>query len=313
MIMPTLKRRFKVLGKQGFRTIFELSQHLGVDILPRHYYSEIPDVNDLRGDDAWKQPRSMVGVNGVAIPDQLRFVADCCPPAVVDRLRSGDIHSHACTQNGEAGFGPVEADFLHAFIATRRPRKVVQVGCGVSTAVILRAAEEAGYTPEIICIEPYPTGFLCAADREQKIELVPRKAQKVPLELLTELGEDGFLFVDSSHTVKPGSEVNRLVLEVLPRLVPGSWVHFHDIFFPYDYQRGLLSDELFFCNESVLLQAFLTNNPRFTIRASLSMLHYSAPEELRRYLPNYQPAANEHGLKRSEDHFPASTYLQVIA
>jgi len=313
MIMPTLKRRFKVFGKQGLRTIFELSQHLGVDILPRHYYSEIPDVNDLRGHDEWKQPRSMVGINGIAIPDQLQFVRDCCPPPVVQRLGAGDIHPQACLKNGESGFGPVEADFLHAFIASRRPRRIVQVGCGVSTAVILRAAEEANYTPELLCIEPFPTEFIRAADRAERIELVPRKAQKVPLEVLTELDGDDFLFVDSSHTVKPGSEVNRLILEVLPRLKRGTWVHFHDIFFPYDYQRGLLSDELFFCNESVLLQAYLTNNPRYTIRASLSMLHYAAPDELREYLPNYHPAENEQGLKRSEDHFPASTYLQVIA
>jgi hypothetical protein len=313
MIMPTLKRRLKVFGKQGFRTIFELSQHLGVDVLPRHYYSEIPDVNDLRGDDDWKQPRSMFGINGVDISDQLRFIGNCCPPRVVQRLGAGDIHPRACAENGEPGFGPVEADFLYAFIVTRRPRRIVQVGCGVSTAVILLAADEADYCPEILCIEPYPTPFIRAADRAERIELVQRKAQKVPLDVMTELGENDFLFVDSSHTVKPGSEVNRLILEVLPRLKLGAWVHFHDIYFPYDYQRGLLSDELFFCNESVLLQAYLTNNARYTIRVSLSMLHYAATDALRAYLPNYRPAENEHGLKRSDDDFPASTYLQVIA
>jgi hypothetical protein len=313
MLMPTLRRRFKNFGKQGFRTIFELTQHLGIDILPRHFYSEIPDVNELRADDRWKQPRSMVGINGIAIGDQLRFVAECCPPPRVRRLEADDVHLHACIRNGEPGFGPVEADFLYAFIATCRPGRIVQVGCGVSTAVLLLAAQEARYTPEIICVEPYPTEFLRAADRAEQIELVPKKAQDVPLELLTDLGHGGCLFVDSSHTVKPGSEVNRLILEVLPRLTAGDWVHFHDIFFPYDYQRGLLADELFFCNESVLLQAFLTNNSRYTIRASLSMLHYAAPDELRNYLPRYQPAQNEYGLKRSDDHFPASTYLQVIA
>jgi predicted O-methyltransferase YrrM len=313
MIMPTLKRRFKTFGKQGLRTIFELSQHLGVDILPRHYYSEIPDFQDLRGEDDWKQPRSMVGINGIDIPDQLAFVRDCCPAPLVKRLASGDIHSYACTENGESGFGPVEADFLHAFIASHRPRRIIQVGCGVSTAVILRAAKEVSYTPELLCIEPFPTEFIRAADRAERIELVPRKAQRVPLEVLTELDGGDLLFVDSSHTVKPGSEVNRLILEVLPRLKRDTWVHFHDIFFPYDYQRGLLADELFFCNESVLLQAYLTNNPRYTIRASLSMLHYAAPDALQECLPNYQPAKNEQGLKRSEDHFPASTYLQVIA
>jgi len=57
------------------------------------------------------------------------------------------------------GFGPTEADFLYCFIATKRPRKIVQVGCGVSTAVILLAAQEAGYKPEVVCIEPYPSRF----------------------------------------------------------------------------------------------------------------------------------------------------------
>src|SRR5262249_12511849 len=153
-------------------------------------------------------------------------------------------HPRACDDNGEAGFGPVEADFLDAFITTERPARIVQVGCGVSTSIILRAAGDAGYKPEIVCVEPYPTEYLRRAEREGQIEPGAEKAQKVPRELLPGLGDSGFLFVDSTHTGKPGSEVNRLILEVLPRLARGSWVHFHDIYFPYDYQPGLLSDEL---------------------------------------------------------------------
>ena len=143
------------------------------------------------------------------------------------------------------------------------------------------------------------------------MQLIPEKAEAVAMETLTDLGEGGFLFVDSTHTVKPGSEVNRLILEVLPRLAPGSWVHFHDIYFPYDYQRGLLDDELFFCNETPLLHAFLINNASVTIRASLSMLHHADPERLRRSLPNYCPARNDHGLRVSDGDFPASIYLEV--
>ncbi len=110
----------------------------------------------------------------------------------------------------------------------------------------------------------------------------------------------------------PGSEVNRLIFEVLPRLRAASWVHFHDIYFPYDYQRGLLDDELFFCNETALLHAFLINNESFVIRSSLSMLHHADPSRLRRSLPNYWPAANDHGLRTSPGDFPASIYLEVV-
>jgi Methyltransferase domain len=307
----TPARRLKNLGKRQLRRLFEVVQRCGFDLLPRHAYSQVPDIRELRSNDSWKRPRSMVGVQGIDLSTQFDFVETCCSPATVERLRRDDLYSQACELNGEAGFGVPDAEFLYAFIRTIRPNKIVQVGCGVSTGIIVMAAAEARYQPEIICIEPYPTDFLVRADRERTIRLVIAKAQDVPQATLTDLGDEGLLFIDTTHTVKPGSEVNRFILEVLPRLSSGNWVHFHDIYFPYDYQRGLLDDELFFSNESVLLHAFLINNPAFTIRAALSMLHFGDPQRLQLLLPNYRPACDDHGLRTSNGHFPASTYLQV--
>jgi hypothetical protein len=252
----------------------------------------------------------MIGVRGADVEEQFDFLEACCTPQSVARCRRGDVFAQACAANGEPGFNPTDADFLHCFIRSVRPRKVVQVGCGVSTAIILNAAAESDDSPEIVCIEPYPTDFLKRAAQAGQIRLVVEKAQSVAVEELTRLGENGFLFVDSTHTVKPGSEVNRLIFEVLPRLESGSWVHFHDIYFPYDYQRGLLDDELFFSNESALLHAFLIDNAKFTIRTSLSMLHHADPARLARSLPNYRPSGNDHGLRASAGDFPASIYLQ---
>jgi hypothetical protein len=308
---PTPVRRVKDLGKRGLRRLFEVGQRLGFDLLPRHFYSQIPDIRQLRANDSWKRPRSMVGVQGIDLSTQFDFAETCCSPPTVERLRRSDVFARACTLNGESGFGVADAEFLFGFIQTIQPQKIVQIGCGVSTGVMLMAAAEAHYHPEIVCVEPYPTEFLDRASREQAIRLVKAEAQNVPLEILTDLGDEGFLFVDSTHTVKPGSEVNRLILEVLPRLNSGDWVHFHDIYFPYDYQRGLLDDELFFSNESALLHAFLIHNTAFTLRAALSMLHFADPERLKRLLPSYLPAGNDHGLRATAGHFPASTYLQV--
>ncbi len=249
-----MRRRLKTLGKRGLRQLFELGQRVGVDVLPRHFYSQIPDIRELRREGAWKSPYSMFGVAGAEVDSQFELLESCCTSEILSRLRRGDIYRDACLANGEAGFGSVDADFLFGFIQSIRPRRIVQIGCGVSTAVILGAARElietVDYHPEILCIEPYPTEFLKNAERTGAIRLIGEMAQTVSLETLTDLGERGFLFVDSTHAVRPGSEVNRLILEVLPRLNPGSWVHFHDIYFPYDYQRGLLTDELFFSNES---------------------------------------------------------------
>ena len=311
---PSLKRRLKNQAKRGLRHLFELGQRVGVDILPRHFYSEVPDIRALRNDRAWRVPRSMVGVHGTEIDAQFEFVESCCfgPEGIRSQLADGAIHRDACDANGEPGFSATDAEFLHAFIRSIRPRRVVQVGCGVSTAVILKAARASGFTPEIRCVEPYPTPFLIEAHRRGEIELVAEPAQTVALETLTDLGDHGFLFVDSTHTVKPGSEVNRLILEALPRLRPGTWVHFHDIYLPYDYQRGLLDDELFFCNETALLLAFLTGNDSYRVRASLSMLHYADAQRLRQSLPRYTPAACENGLRTGPGDFPASIYLEVL-
>jgi hypothetical protein len=309
-----MSRRLRNLGKGSLHRLFEVGQRVGVDVLPRHFYSSVPDLRALQGSAHWRRALTMVGVDGADPDRQLEFVAECCTEAICRRLARGDIASHAIHANGEPGFGPVEADFLYAFVASKRPKKVVQVGSGMSTAVILLAAREHELPIEVVCVEPYPNKFLTTTARSGAIRLIPEKAQLVALEEFLALGEGDLFFVDSTHTVQPGSEVNRIILEVLPRLPAGVHVHFHDITFPYDYTRGLLTGDFFFPGESTLLHAFLVNNARVSVSASLSMLHYQRPTELRRFLPNYVPRPSSDGLDvpGEEGHFPSSAYLHVV-
>jgi hypothetical protein len=305
-------RGLREASKSLLRKVFELGQHLGVDVLPRHFYSEVPDIRQLRTTKHWKVPFSMAGVAGVDAGGQLAFVRDCCPADMVEELTVRNVYATACKLNGDEGFGPVEADFLYAFVATTKPRQIFQIGCGVSTAVCLMAAERAGYAPDLLCVEPYPTEFLVREQRRGRITLIREKAQLLDLALVSGLGADLLFFVDSTHTLGPAGEVSRIIAEMLPRLKAGARVHFHDITFPYDYNRDLLRSRLFFWHESVLLHAFLAYNARFRILASLSMLHYSSPLALRQYLPNYEPEDNDEGLGDGTRHFPSSTYLQVV-
>jgi hypothetical protein len=308
-IHPRLRDRLK----SGLHGIFVLGQRLGWDILPRHYYSSIPDIGQLRRGQAWRWPSSMIGVAGAGVETQLSFLRECCLPPLSDRLQKADIYRYACQESGETGYGPIEAEFLFCYIATKRPNRIVQVGCGVSTAVILLAAKEAGYRPRVISIDPFPSAYLGRMADQKLIELIPKPAQEVDLEVLTGLGAGDLLFVDSTHKVRAGGEVNRIVLEVLPRLPSGCFVHFHDIYFPYDYQSTVLNS-LFFWAESTLLHAFLLNNPRYAIAVSLSMLHHACPQQMQAVFPNYRPMAMDSGLLRSGErgHFPSATYLAVF-
>ncbi|MEQ1895756.1 MAG: class I SAM-dependent methyltransferase [Vicinamibacterales bacterium] len=285
-----------------------------MDVLPHHFYSPIPDMAELRADSSWQVATSMAGVAGRDIESQEAFARECCTAESMAALATRELYATAVRENGEGGgYGPIEAEFLYCFLRAHRPSRIVQVGCGVSTAVILGAARDAGYAPDLVCIDPFPTSFLESACQNGCVRLVRAKAQHVGLGELTSLAPNDMLFVDSTHAVKPGSEVNRIVLEVLPRLPAGVWVHFHDIYFPYDYTRDVLDGDLFFASESTLLHAFLIHNPRYAIQVSLSMLHYAAPQTLATLLPRYQPQRNEHGLRaEGGKDFPSAIYLRTM-
>ena len=208
----------------------------------------------------------------------------------------------------------MEAQILHGFIASRRPKRVVQVGAGVSTAVILAAAERHGVDVEVTAVDPFPTELLTELDAANEITLLREPAQTVDLDVFTALGEGDLLFIDSTHTVKVGSEVNRLILEVLPRLAPGVVVHVHDITFPYDYQPDTDSGRLFFWDESTLLHAFLIHNSHASILVSSSMLVHEQGAGLDSLLVGYQPTTMRDGTfsgPREGKHFPSSTYVAI--
>lgn len=292
---------------------FAVGQRLGVDILPRHFYSEIPDLRKLRQSSHWRKPFSMIDVPGADPDGQLAFVRSLLTDEVRRRVARGDIYATASARNGEPGYGPVEADVLYAFVFTQKPRRIIQIGCGVSTAVCLLAASEAGYRPAITCVEPYPNAFLNDAARAGDITLIPKPAETLDYSFLADLAAGDLFFVDSSHTLGPAGEVTRIVLEMLPRLAAGVRVHFHDIWFPYDYSGGILDGELFFWHETALLHAFLVCNRRTRILASLSTLHYARRAELAQLIPTYKPRTETDGLATSSGHYPSSIFLQINA
>jgi hypothetical protein len=100
---------------------------------------------------------------------------------------------------------------------------------------------------------------------------------------------------------------------VLPVLRPGCFVHFHDIWFPYDYPPHLVTCALFFWHESALLHAFLVGNRKFELALSLSMLFHGAFEDLQRLEPSVQAPRKEHGFLDIGDRYPSSAYLRATA
>ena len=137
----------------------------------------------------------------------------------------------------------------------------------------------------MICIDPFPRDFVRNGLPGLQ-SLITKKVQEIDLEFFSQLQSGDILFIDSSHTVKIGGDVNYLFLEVLPRLKPGVIVHVHDIFLPFEYRRDWVQDEFRFWNEQYLLQAFLAFNSEFEVLLANAYLNHCHQEDLKAAFPN---------------------------
>ena len=188
---------------------------------------------------------------------------------------------------------------------------MIEIGSGVSTACMLHAIrmnEEEGRETRVTCIEPFPKE---AFHSIKNITHLRQPLQSAPLSLFAGLQAGDFLFVDSSHAVKIGSEVLRIYLDIVPALPAGVFIHVHDINLPYGYPRDALS-AYYASQETALLLALLTDNSRLSILACLSGLHYDCPDRLQSIMSDYRPEANQEGLPAPgalPAHFPSSIWL----
>jgi hypothetical protein len=135
---------------------------------------------------------------------------------------------------------------------------------------MIDASEINGINTSFLLIEPEPQycldKVLGSQDYEKHpISLVKKRVQDVPPEQFKILKENDILFIDSSHVSKPGSDVNYILTEVLPILNKGVIIHFHDIYYPFEYTREYLLELKLVWNEAYSLHNFLLFNNSFKI------------------------------------------------
>jgi predicted O-methyltransferase YrrM len=128
-------------------------------------------------------------------------------------------------------FSGLDAAAAYALVRERRPRRVVEVGSGHSTRFIARAIADGELSTSLVAIDPEPRATLAGL----KLDSVRTTAQAADEALFAGLQAGDLLFIDSSHVLMPGSDVDFLLNWVLPGLAPGTLVHVHDIFLPGDY------------------------------------------------------------------------------
>jgi len=287
--------------------VFSLFEPLGLSVLPSHFYSPVPNTADLRrNQQRWNKPSALVGID-ISIEAQEAFLHHLMP--FREECAALPDYDWVTQQGFGEGYGLVDAHLLYAMMRYFKPRRMLEIGSGVSTFFALRALEANARdqsTPQqsstLTCVEPYPRKGLQKLAASGDVELITKPVQDVSLDTFQQLGEHDLLFIDSSHVLKLDSDVWFLYLEVLPRLNKGVVIHIHDIFFPFstpDPEIWIFRQHQFW-NESPLVQALLMHNSLFKILTCSSYLHYYSPKTLQNVVSAYNP----------EKYFASSLWLQ---
>ena len=268
---------------RAFQAAQALAGRVGLQVVPKTYYSPIPDLATLPPD-AFDR-RSALRSIAFDLDAQLAWIEQHLAAAMQEFAPTAEAVDNA-------SYGRVGADLLHGVVRGLKPRRIVELGSGHSTLFMAAAAERnraEGVATELRTFDPFPT--VARPDLPGLAALEAVRAQDVPLGVFTALEAGDVLFVDTTHTVKLGSDVNRIVLDVLPALAPGVLVHVHDIFLPYEYPRRWLEESGFYWAEQYLLQAYLAGNPEIEILAATFALCRERPEAMARLAPTWQPGA----------------------
>ena len=135
---------------------------------------------------------------------------------------------------GQDWFPTLDAAAAYAIVRRTGPRRIVEVGSGHSTRFLARAIADGGLATRLTCIDPAPRAALDGL----AVDWQPLLVQDAPQTCFSRLEAGDILFIDSSHVLMPGSDVDRLLNQVLPVLAPGTIVHVHDIFLPDPYPKS---------------------------------------------------------------------------
>ena len=229
-------------------------------VAPGHFYSPLTTPADARRATAWVGKAEPV-LAGVELGEERQLGLAANLSQFLHEPMPGPRYIAANSQ-----YGAADAAVYRMMLNYLKPTRVIEVGSGFSTAVALDEVDHNFPGMSITCIEPYPDrllGLMRDSDHS-RLTLLREPVQEVPLDIYDELTAGDILFIDSTHVVKAGSDVNWLLLHVIPHLAPGVAVHVHDIFWPFEYPETWLREHRDW-TEGYLLHAFLIGNTAWEI------------------------------------------------
>lgn len=235
---------------------------------PGHFYSPITDPNEIIKNDQiiFKNKRELTGID-LNKTQQFEYLESFKNYYKLLFFTDLPIEGNRYYYNNSF-YSYSDVIFLFSMIMHCKPKKIIEIGSGFSSAAMLDVNEKYyNNSIDITFIEPYPDNLKKIAKPGDKFTLIEKKVQEVDVNIFKSLQENDILFIDSTHIAKTNSDVLFEIFEILPLLNKGVKIHFHDIFYPFEYPRNWVVDESRSWNEVYFLRSFLMYNNSFKILA----------------------------------------------
>lgn len=244
---------------------------------PGHFYSEIISLEEVmkRQNAIWGK-ENIEGITGIDlnVDEQIKLVKQF--EQYYNEIPFPKIKSYDKRYYFENEFYSfTDAIFLYSIIRHFKPNRIIEIGSGFSSSVMLDTNEHFfKKSINLTFIEPNADRLksLLKENDYEATTIIEQAVQDVKIETFEKLNHGDILFIDSTHVVKTGSDVNYIFFEILPKLKSGVLVHFHDVFYPFEYPK----DWVFMgrnWNEDYFLRAFLMYNIEFEIKLFSHYLH----------------------------------------
>ena len=231
-----------------------LEKYFKLHLTRVHFYSPIPYSKEITEKDYNK----IYNLSGIEINEKYQL-------DLINKLHSNYFNEFTPYKN--KGLSLLDSFILHSMVRKIKPKKIVEIGGGDTTKIILDALKlnQNNLTNfQFFSIDPFFDNSNLTSNNEINLNILRKNVQDVPLDFFQDVD---FLFIDSSHISKIGSDVNYIVLEIIPNLKMNTLIHWHDIHFPKNYPKEWIENisKNMFWNESYLVHSFLLFNEKFKI------------------------------------------------
>lgn len=260
----------------------------GLYVPPGHFFSPLPDLDEIRRDDArifGAMPTEIPGID-MRASQQMELVNALCrfyPELPFTDAKKDGLRYHYVNDAYTYGDGIL----TYCMVRHLAPKRIIEVGSGYSSCLLLDTNDlHFNGAIDLTFIEPYPELLLKLINAKDRsaTSIIDKRLQDISLEQFETLAEGDVLFIDSTHVSKIDSDVNYLFFEILPRLNRGVYIHLHDIFYPFEYPKWWVYEGRGW-NESYLLRAFLQYNREFSIALMGTYLRHFHTEFFEQHMP----------------------------